>query len=68
MFNGNKIKKINKLKSKGMVNIYLKVTIDNNFDFPSSKNSSPGQTLVSSNKCRYWILTLLAANWKPVVW
>ena len=53
MFNGNKIKKINKLKSKGMVNIYFKVTIENNFDFPSSKNSSPGQTLVSSNKYRY---------------
>ena len=42
------IKIINKLIGKRMSNIYLKVTIEKNwlsqnFDFPSLKNSSPGQ-------------------------
>ena len=44
------IKEINRLISKGMSNIYLKVTIEKNwrsrnFDFVSSKNVSPGQFL-----------------------
>ena len=42
------IKEINRWISKGMPNIYFKVTIDKkwrseNFDFLSLKNSSPGQ-------------------------
>ena len=44
------IAEINKLISKGMSNIYWKVTIEKNwrsqnFDFLSLKNSSPGQFL-----------------------
>ena len=44
------IKEINRLISKGMSNIYLKVTIEKNwrsrnFDFVSLKNVSPGQFL-----------------------
>ena len=64
----NSIKGINRLISKGMSNIYLKVTIEKNwrsqnFDFLNLKNLSPGQFLGSSNSRRYhWILKLLAAN------
>ena len=38
-------KEINRLLSKGMSNIYLKVTIEtfSNFDFLGLKNLSPGQ-------------------------
>ena len=41
-------KEINRLLSKGMLNIYLKITIEKNwcsqnFDFLSLKNLSPGQ-------------------------
>ena len=43
-------KELNRLLSKGMSNIYLKVIIEKslgsqNFDFLSSKNLSPGQNL-----------------------
>ena len=62
----NRLKKeINRLLSKGMSNIYLKVTIEKNwrsqnFDFLSLKNLSPGQFLGSPNSQRYhWILKLL---------
>ena len=48
------IKGVNKLISKGMTNIYLKVTVEKiwlsqNFDLLSLKHLSPGQFLVSSN-------------------
>ena len=55
----NKIRKErNRLLNKGMSNIYLKVTIENdgrsqNFDFLSLKNLSAGQFLESSNSHRY---------------
>ena len=44
----NSVKKINRLLTKGMTNIYLKVTIKKNwcsqaFDFISLKNLSPDQ-------------------------
>ena len=61
-------KEINRLLSKGMSNIYLKVTIEKNwrsqnFDFLGLKNLSPGQFFGSSISCRYnWILKLLAAT------
>ena len=47
-------KEINRLLSKEMLNIYLKVTFEKNwrcqiFDFLSSKNLSPGQFLGSSS-------------------
>ena len=51
-----------------MLNIYLKVTIEENwrsqnFDFPGLKNLSPGQYMGSSNSHRYyWILKLLVAT------
>ena len=51
------IKGINRLISKGMSNIYLKVTIEKNwrsqnFDFLSLKNMSPGHFWESSNSRR----------------
>ena len=51
-------KEINRLLRKGMLNIYLKVTIEKNcrsqnFDFLSLKNLSPGQFLGGSNLRRY---------------
>ena len=61
----NSIKEINRLRkdrnrllSKEMSNIYLKVTIEKNwcsqnFDFLGLKILSPGQFLESSNSCRY---------------
>ena len=56
----NLIKEINKLRkeidrllSKRMSNIYLKVTIEKNFGFLSLKNLSPGQFLASSSSERY---------------
>ena len=47
-------KETNRLLSKGMSDIYLKITIkknwlSQNFDFLSLKNLSPGQFLGSSN-------------------
>ena len=47
-------KEVNRLLSKGMPNIYLKVIIEKNwrsqnFNFLSLKNLSPGQFLGSSN-------------------
>ena len=60
-------KDINRLLSKGMSNIYLKVTIEKklhtqNFNFLSLKSSSQGQILESSNLRRYdWIFNLLVA-------
>ena len=61
-------KEINTLLSKGMSNIYLKVTVEKkwrtqSFDFLSLKSSPPGQFLGSSNPLRYhWIYKLLAAT------
>ena len=55
------LKEMNILLSKGMSNICLKVAIEEkwstqNFDFISSKSSSAGQFLESSNPHRYyWI-------------
>ena len=54
--------------SKGMSNIYLKVTIEKkwcseSFDFLCSKNLSPGQFLGSCNSRRYhWIWKLLVTT------
>ena len=53
------LKEINRLLSKGMLNIYLKVTFEKrwrtqNLDFPSSKSSSPSQSLGRSNTGRYY--------------
>ena len=68
------IKEINRLISKRMSNIYLKVAIEKNwhsenFDFLSLKNSSPVQFLRSSNSRRYqWIFKLLVAIKKSEVW
>ena len=50
-------KEINRLLSRGMSNIYLKITIEKkwhtqNFDFRNLKGSSPGQILRSSNSHR----------------
>ena len=52
---------INKLLSKGMSNIYLKVTIEKkwrtqNFDFECLKSSFSGQSLGSSNSRRYHLI------------
>ena len=38
-------KEINRLLSKGMANIYLKLRRSQNFDFLGLKNFSPGQFL-----------------------
>ena len=68
------IKEINRLISKRMSNIYLKVTIEKNwhsenFDFLSLKSSSPVQFLRSSNSRRYhWIFKLLVTIKKSEVW
>ena len=62
------IKKINNLISKGISNIYIKVTIEKNwrsqnFNFLSLTNFSPVQFLVGSNSCKYhWISKLFAAT------
>ena len=59
------VKGINRLISKGMSNISLKVTIEKNwrsqnFNFLSLKNLYPGQFLGSSNLSRYhWISEFL---------
>ena len=61
-------KEVNRLLSKGMSNVYLKVTTEKNwrsqnFDFLNLGNLSPGQSLGSSNSRRYhWILKLLVAT------
>ena len=58
------LKEINRLISKGMSNIYLKVTIEKKwrtqmFDYQSLKSLSPGQSLGSPNSRRYyWIFEL----------
>ena len=68
------IKEIDRLISKGMSNIYLKVTIKKNwhfqnFDFLNLKNSSPGKFLGSYNSRSYdWILKLLATTLKSEFW
>ena len=61
----NSIKEINKLRkeinillSRGMSNVYLKITIEKNlrsqnFDFLSLNNFSPGQLSGSSNSRKY---------------
>ena len=70
----NSVKKINRLLTKGITNIYLKVTIEKNccsqdFDFISLKNLSPDQFLGSSNSRRYRrILKLLVATSKSEIW
>ena len=62
------IKGINRLLSKWMTNIYLKVTIEKNwlsqnFDFLSLKNLSLGKLLESFSSSRYhWILKLIVAT------
>ena len=59
---------INRLLSKGMLNIYLKVTIKKkwhtqNFNFLGFKSLSPGQFLGSFNSHRYqWIFKLFVAT------
>ena len=65
----NKLRKeINRLLSKGMSNIYLKVAIEKNwssqnFDFLSLKNLSLGQFLGNSDSRRHhWILKLLVVT------
>ena len=61
-------KEINRLLSKGMPNIYLKVTTEKNwpsqnFDFVSLKNLSPGQFFGSPNSRRYhWIFKVILAT------
>ena len=61
-------KEINRLLSKGMPSIYLKVTIkkkwrSQNFDVLNLRHLPPVQFLGSSNLCRYhWILKLLVAT------
>ena len=61
-------KEINRLLSKEMSNVYLKVTIGKkwriqNFDFLRLKSLSPGQYLTRSNSRRYhWIFKLLVAT------
>ena len=60
-------KKINKLLSKEMSNIYLKVTIEKKrwaqvFDFICLKYSPAGKFMGSSNSRRYhWIFKLFVA-------
>ena len=66
-FNG--CKEINRLITKGMSNIYLKVTNEKNvlkrrsqnFDFLILKNSSPDQFLRSYDWRKYWNFKLLVA-------
>ena len=61
-------KEINKLLSKNMSKIYLKVTIEEkwhtqNLDFPSLKSFRTGKFLGSSNSRRYhWIFKLLVTT------
>ena len=68
------IEEINRLISKAMSNIYLKVTIkknlhSQNFYFLSLKILSLRQSLESSNSRRYhWILKRLVATLKLEVW
>ena len=71
----NRLRKgINRLLSKSLSNIFLKVTIEKNwrsqnFDFLSLRNLSPGQFLGSSNSRRYhWTSKLLVATEKSEVW
>ena len=60
-------KEINTLSSKGMSNIYLKVTIEEKNSKLKKKiglkNLSPGQILGSSNSQRcHWLLKLLVST------
>ena len=71
----NRLRKgINRLLSKSLSNIFLKVTIEKNwrsqnFDFLSLRNLSPGHFLGSSNPRRYhWTSKLLFATEKSEVW
>ena len=72
LFSSNK--DMNRLISKAMSIIYLKVTIEKkwrsrNFDFLSLKNLTLGQFLESSNSRRYnWVLKPLVATYKSEVW
>ena len=64
-------KEINTLLSKGMSNIYLKVTIEtfSKLRFPGFKKFVARSDLGSSNSRRYyWILKLLAATQISDVW
>ena len=70
----NRLRKgINRLLSKSLSNIFLKVTIEKNwrsqnFDFLSLRNLSPGHFLGSSNPRRYhWTSKLLFATEKSEV-
>ena len=62
------LKERNRLLSKGISNIYLKITIEKkrrtqNFDSLSLKSSSSGQFLGRPNSHRYhWILKILVAT------
>ena len=63
----NSIKEINRLISKGMSSIYLKVTIEKKrysqkFGFLSLKHFSLDQYLEGCNSHRYWILKLHVAT------
>ena len=64
------LKGINRLISKGMSNICLKVTVEKswrsqNFNFLSLKILSPEQFLESFNSCRYyWIFKTFCCNLK----
>ena len=56
------IKGINRLISKGMSNIYVKVTIEKNWR-SQNFDSSPGQFLGRSNSGTYnWILKVIVAT------
>ena len=56
------LKDINRVLSKGMLNIYVKFILGKsrteNFNFLNLKNSSPGQFFGSSNSRRYGIFKL----------
>ena len=62
------LKQVNRLSSKGMLNIYLVVTIEKkwrtqNIDVQNLKSLSPGQFLGSSKACRYyWIFKFFFAS------
>ena len=59
------------LSSKGMSNIYLKVTVEtfSKLRFSGFKKFITGSVLGSSNSCKYhWILKHLAATYKSDVW
>ena len=64
-------KKINRLSSKGISNIYFKVTIEmfSKLLFSWFKKFDTSQFFGGSNSCRYhWILKLLVATYRSEVW